>query len=157
MPTQANLTKLDATAVNAFVNGPLAEFLAALDLIGQDSGGTLSPRSIAHGYTNPDTFPLTKPLAIGLMAGGDTVHGSTLNTSTLKFTQSVDQNLRNLQNLSQELRDTLIAMVEKFLTKQGQSLTQISAQEFLNTIRSASGPATTDPTKIPDATSTTGT
>ncbi|MFD3993250.1 type VII secretion system-associated protein [Streptomyces sp. NPDC058583] len=146
MPTQAQLTKLDTPAIQAFINGPLTEFLNAIVELGKDSGTTLSPRNIARGYTNPDTFSLTKPLAIGLMAGDDTVHGSTLNSSTLKFTQSIDTMLQNMTNLSQEIKDTLLKMIDEFLKKQGGTLDDIKAQEFLNTIKS-SGSTPNDPTK----------
>ncbi|MFZ3468001.1 type VII secretion system-associated protein [Streptomyces sp. 4.24] len=154
MPTQAQLTKLDTPAVNAFVNGPLTEFLTAIEDLGKDSGSALSPRNIARGYTNPDTFSLQKPLGMGLMAGGDTVHGSTLNTTTLKFTQSIDVMLQNMTNLSQEIKDTLLKMVEEFLKKQGTTLDDIKAQEFLNTIKSAGSP--NDPTKPPTDPTKTG-
>ncbi|MCX4536926.1 type VII secretion system-associated protein [Streptomyces sp. NBC_00841] len=156
MPTQAQLTKLDTPAINAFINGPLTEFLAVIEELGKDSGTALSPRNIARGYTNPDTFSLTKPLAIGLMSGGDTVHGSTLNSTTLKFTQSIDTMLQNMTNLSQEIKDTLLKMVEEFLKKQGGTLDDIKAQEFLNTIKSAGSP-TNDPTKTSTDPTKTGT
>ncbi|MFB6781921.1 type VII secretion system-associated protein [Streptomyces sp. NPDC056352] len=140
MPTQAQLTKLDTPAINAFINGPLAEFVAMLEELGKDSGGTPSPSRIARGYTNPDTFSLTKPLGLGLLVGGDTVHGGTLNTSTLKFAQSIDQILQSLTNLTQEIKDALLKMVDEFLKNQGSSMDDIKAQEFLNKIKSAGSP-----------------
>ncbi|MFG2887386.1 type VII secretion system-associated protein [Streptomyces sp. NPDC048297] len=157
MATQARLTKLDSDGVNAFMNGPLAEFIAALHDLGIDSNGTLSPRSIARGYTNPDTFPLTKPLGIGLMAGGDTVHGSTLNTTTLKFTQSIDQIIQGLTDLSQEVKDSLTKMVNEFLKKQGDTLSDIKAADFLNLIKSATGTGTNGPNGLPNPSQTTTT
>ncbi|MFD3941809.1 type VII secretion system-associated protein [Streptomyces sp. NPDC058579] len=155
MPTQAQLTKLDTPAIQAFINGPLTEFLNAIVELGKDSGTALSPRNIARGYTNPDTFALMKPLAIGLMSGDDTVHGSTLNSTTLKFTQSIDTMLQQMTNLSEEIRDTLLKMIDEFLKKQGGTLDDIKAQEFLNTIKS-SGSSPNNPTGLPNDPTKTG-
>ncbi|MGW2013588.1 type VII secretion system-associated protein [Streptomyces sp. NPDC001927] len=150
MPTQANLTKLDSPAIQAFINGPFAEFLATLEQLGKDSGTDLSPRNIARGYTNPDNFSLVKPLAIGMMTTSDNMHGQSLNGNTQVFTESIDKILQFIQNLSQEIKDTLLKMIDEFLKKQGGTLDDIKAQEFLNTIKSAGSPNNPNTTGLPN-------
>ncbi|MFJ3903990.1 type VII secretion system-associated protein [Streptomyces sp. NPDC090025] len=156
MPTDAQLTKLDSPAIQAFINGPLAEFFATLEALGKDSGTDLSPRNIARGYTNPDNFTLVKPLAIGIMTSSDNMHGQSLNGNTQVFTESIDKILTFIQNLSQEIEDTLLKMIEEFLKKQGGTLDDIKAQEFLNTIKSAGSPKIPNTTGLPDDSTTTG-
>ncbi|GGQ79324.1 type VII secretion system-associated protein [Streptomyces flaveolus] len=152
MPTEAQLTTLDSAALRKFIEGPLTEFINDLVKVRSDDGNTLAVRSVAHGYTQPDTFYLTKPLALGYMGADDTVHGNTFNSKTLSFAEALDGILQaQSDSVLPHIKDGLQKVITEFMKQQGGNLESIKASDFLEYVKVESA-TTIDPTKIPATT-----
>ncbi|MEU3608550.1 type VII secretion system-associated protein [Streptomyces sp. NPDC035033] len=145
MPITADLTKLDAAALQRFVDGPVTDFVNSILQARREHGGQISVGDIANGYTNTENVALRRPLAIGFMAGDDSVHGASLNTNTVSGAKNIDDILKGQQQSYQQLHDGLIKLIQDFLQKQHQQFDRISAEEFLDhiTVATTDNPAHT--------------
>ncbi|RKE22125.1 type VII secretion system-associated protein [Streptomyces sp. TLI_171] len=142
MATDADLTSLDQGALQTFINGPLTQFIEYVVAARRESGGNLSVGDIAQGYTNASNVSLAKPLALGLMAGSDAVHGQALNSGTVTAAKLLDNIFASEDQQFERIKQGLLDLIKDFLEHQGSNLDSISAEELLNhiTVTPTAGP-----------------
>ncbi|MFD4577763.1 type VII secretion system-associated protein [Streptomyces sp. NPDC058417] len=94
----ADLTHLDGTALQRFLDNDLDDFVDALKAIRKDTalvtGGEIRAlESIVDGRTTTETLQQSQALAIERMASDGSVHGKSLLTSVLDAAEVVDDGL----------------------------------------------------------------
>ncbi|MFB7054891.1 type VII secretion system-associated protein [Streptomyces vinaceus] len=129
-----DFTHLDSASLTAFADHDLASFISALTAIRKDAEGSgiQALKSILDGRTTPETLQQNSVLAIGLMAGGDQVHGQSLIAAIKAAAESVDTVLGDQQDLFKDIDRDLRDTIRTLLATQGSSLNSISAADFLD-------------------------
>jgi hypothetical protein len=129
----ADLTHLDSPGLQAFVDGDLADFITELEKIRKDDpAGAQALKSLLDGRNTPGTLQENPFLAIGLMAGGDDVHGATLISKIKDMAQSVDDIFGAQKTLFKDIDSDLRETIRTLLKTQGSNLTSINGEKLLD-------------------------
>ncbi|WP_327113381.1 type VII secretion system-associated protein [Streptomyces sp. NBC_01341] len=129
----ADLTHLDSGAIKTFMANDLADFISALEKIRKDDpGGVRALKSLVEGMATPETLDENQFAAIGLMGADDSVHGQTLIKVITSVAESVDGELAAHHTLFKDMDRDLQETVDTLLKTQGNNLSEIGAEEFLD-------------------------
>ncbi|TXC99886.1 type VII secretion system-associated protein [Streptomyces sp. ISID311] len=128
-----DLTHLDAHAVQTFIDNDVSDFMSALEKIRKDDpGGVRALKSILDGTATVDTLDENQILAIGLMAGDDSLHGQNLIKAVQTVATSVDEILATQGTLFKDIDRDLRRTVKTLLDTQGSSLASIDGEKLLD-------------------------
>ncbi|MEU7467500.1 type VII secretion system-associated protein [Streptomyces sp. NPDC044984] len=127
----AKTETLDVDFLNQFIRNHIEEFTNDLSKIMKDDANGNAITYIAEGKLTPGTLALTKPLAIGRMAGDNSgVAGASLNKAIQAMAESISKVIKDHQvlfgDIEQALRDTITEMKQ---TQQA-SLDKMSSTKF---------------------------
>jgi hypothetical protein len=129
----ADLTHLDATGLQSFLDGDVAEFIKDLKNIRLDDNNQVQAlKSILDGRNTADTLQENPVLAIGLMTGDDTVHGKTLVDKVKTAAQSIDDVFVAQGTLFKDVDRDLQETITSLLKTQGSSLASIDGEKILD-------------------------
>lgn len=136
----ADLTHLDSTGLQTFVDNDVDSFLKELDAIRKDDpAGVLALQSILLGRPTAATLQENPILAIGLMGGDDTVSGASLIARVKDSGQSVDDIFVAQKTLFKDIDTDLRETIKTLLETQGSSLTSIDGQSLLDVFSDVDG------------------
>lgn len=136
----ADLTHLDSTGLQTFVDNDVDSFLKELDAIRKDDpAGVLALQSILLGRPTAATLQENPILAIGLMGGDDTVSGASLIARVKDSAQSVDDIFSAQKTLFKDIDTDLRETIKTLLETQGSSLTSIDGQSLLDVFSDVDG------------------
>ncbi|MFI5569723.1 type VII secretion system-associated protein [Streptomyces sp. NPDC051740] len=131
-----DLTQLDASHLQTFVDTEVADFNKDLVDIGKDvPEGTRALKSLVEGYHTPEGKHLQENpyLTIGLMAAeGGLVKGNTLVSRIADVSKGIVDVLAAEQNLFKHIARNLEETIKVLQKNQDQSLTAISAEKMLD-------------------------
>ncbi|MFH9044909.1 type VII secretion system-associated protein [Streptomyces sp. NPDC017966] len=131
-----DLTQLDASHLQTFVDTEVADFNKDLVDIGKDvPEGTRALKSLVEGYHTPEGNHLQENpyLTIGLMAAeGGLVKGNTLVSRIADVSKGIVDVLAAEQNLFKHIARNLEETIKVLQKNQDQSLTAISAEKMLD-------------------------
>ncbi|MFF7361761.1 type VII secretion system-associated protein [Streptomyces sp. NPDC008125] len=128
----ADLTHLDSAGLQRFKDNDIADFIADLKAIGKDEAGVRALHSIVKGITTPEHIDENPVLAIGLMAGDETVSGSSLVTVVKTAAEAIDEIFDAQSTLFGDIDRDLGETIRTLLKTQGASLTSIDGEKLLD-------------------------
>lgn len=131
---------MDKAGLQAFLDNrvePFADELRKITLDDPTLGpamGTLIGDADIDSTQEFDSYAAQKPLAIGLMTNKDNLHskGAALNEAIAKTAKELTVTFEEQTALFKDIVDNLEASLETLFTTQGNSLTEIDGQEFLD-------------------------
>ncbi|MET8829519.1 type VII secretion system-associated protein [Streptomyces sp. NPDC004610] len=121
----ADLTKLDSTNLQQFIDGELKPFL---DRIIEERRKGKTPPSLFDVSTMP------RPLALGQMTGDSETGGETVLSNTVTAAGAIDKVLLKHESAIRDLQFELENVIKTMLKTQGDSLASIDGQKFLSAI-----------------------
>ncbi|MET8566296.1 type VII secretion system-associated protein [Streptomyces flaveolus] len=130
----ADLTKLDAPALRAFVDEEVQPFKDDILRMRASSPDAQSLYDIAH--TSPG------PFAIGAMSGDGDTAGKDLVTHTTQAASAIDEVLNRHSNAFDDLKANLLETISSLLSTQKQTLEMVEGQKFLTALRDYDGAMT---------------
>ncbi|MBQ0891076.1 type VII secretion system-associated protein [Streptomyces sp. RM72] len=120
MPT--NLTSLDPTAMQSFIDNEIGEYKTALRNLRTSNGDRKSLFDVAHATT---------PLTIGNMAGDDETGGKKIVTNMVNAAKAVDGVLNAHVTMVDDLERSLRETIAKMQKAQQHNLDEVTAEAFL--------------------------
>lgn len=126
MAHQADLTKLDSQALQAFIDNDVTAFIN--DIVALR----------AAGQTPPALFDLSSsphPVLMGQMGGDDNTGGKSVITNAQSAAKAIDQVLKTHKESFDDLKTELQDVITTMLKTQGESLASIDGQKFLTAIK----------------------
>lgn len=132
----ADLSHLDKNAIQAFLDGDVATFVNDLKLIQQDGTDAQALKSIASGFTTPETEGMvsaSKPLAIGDMATDQQslMDGKNVTTAVINAISAIVTILEGQSTLFGDIHDNLETTITELMDTQGSNLSTIDGADFL--------------------------
>ncbi|MGW3957597.1 type VII secretion system-associated protein [Streptomyces sp. NPDC004752] len=126
----ADLSHLDKTSIQSFIDGDLATFIEDLKQILE---GDPSMRDLADGITTEKTvgaISAGKPIVMGTIDADDLVSGASFADALAKNIETVVNVLLGQQDTFDEIDDALRTTVKELLKTQGDNLGKIGADKF---------------------------
>ncbi|MGW3290753.1 type VII secretion system-associated protein [Streptomyces sp. NPDC001002] len=121
----ADLTKLDAHALQAFIDGDVTPFYN--DIVALRAPGQTPPALFDIG-TQP------KPLLLGQMNGDNDTSGATVLKNLVTTANAIDKVLNNHQSAFDDLRTELENVIKTMLKTQSDNLGNVDGEKFLTAI-----------------------
>ncbi|MFF0220949.1 type VII secretion system-associated protein [Streptomyces sp. NPDC004629] len=126
----ADLSHLDKTSLQSFIDGDLATFIGDLKQILE---GDPSMRDMADGITTEETvgaISAGKPIMMGLIDADDLTSGSSFADALATNIETVVNVLLGQQDTFDEIDDALRTTVKELFKAQGDNLGKIGADKF---------------------------
>ncbi|MFE8950247.1 type VII secretion system-associated protein [Streptomyces sp. NPDC007856] len=120
----ASLTKLDATALQAFIDTDLSHFLTDIEHLRAPGQTPLALYDVGNGH----------PLVLGNLEGDDNTGGKNLVTNTKTAATAIDAVLNKHKTAFTNLKSELHTIITTMLKTKDQNLQSIEAQKFLKGI-----------------------
>jgi hypothetical protein len=131
----ADLTKLDAPALRAFVEEEVQPFKD--DIVRLRTSTDETGQSLYDMANSP-----AGPFVIGGMSGDGDTSGKNLVTHTTQAAAAIDTVLNRHSSAFDDLKANLLEVIKTMLKTQGESLEQVEGQKFLTAIREYDGTMT---------------
>jgi hypothetical protein len=125
MAHQADLTKLDAKALQDFIDDDVTAFIN--DIVSLRKAGQTPPALFDLG--NSPT-----PVAMGQMGGDDATGGKSVISNAQNAAQAIDKVLRTHKESFEELKKELQNVITTMLKTQGDTLVTIDGQKFVDAL-----------------------
>lgn len=126
----ADLTKLDAPALQSFIDNDVRQFKADITALRTTSGDRKSLYDLSTD---------TAPLALGPMAGDADSGGKNVNSNVVAAAKAIDGVLNKHSTAVDDLERNLQNVITTMLKTQGQNLAEVDGQKFLTAIGDYSG------------------
>ncbi|WP_329133373.1 type VII secretion system-associated protein [Streptomyces sp. NBC_01476] len=122
----ADLTKLDADALHAFINNDVTTFIN--DLVAIRKAGQ-TPPALYDYSTSPH------PVVMGQMGGDDATGGKAVIANAQAAAKAIDQVFNKHKSAMDDLKRELENVITTMLKTQGDSLATVDGQKFLTAIK----------------------
>lgn len=134
-----DLTRLDAKALQAFIDNDVAGFRKELEDIRKDTPEIPALKSLIQGYTTPGHLMENPVLAIGLLGADDAVHGKTLTAGVSNEAKAIDDVLAAQSLLFKHMKRDLQETIKTLLKNQDASLEAIGGEKLLDIFSDVDG------------------
>ncbi|MGW5352700.1 type VII secretion system-associated protein [Streptomyces sp. NPDC004031] len=125
MTHKADLTKLDAKALQDFIDDDVSAFIT--DIANLRKAGQKPPALFDLGSS-------PTPVTMGQMGGDDTTGGKNVVSNAQNAAQAIDKVLRTHKESFEELKKELQKVITTMLKTQGDTLATLDGQKFVDAL-----------------------